>query len=113
MKTINKLALVTAVAVSFAAANFVQAEPLLSPRDKANQTKTVSGMSEDKLDRSIQNGTARTRELANTAKMDSSKSSTENSVGYSATCNVGVTGSPKVHDMMKDTCANFQIAPVK
>lgn len=62
----NKLILLT-VAATFAAvltSNLNAAEPLLSPRAKANQIVTAPGVTEDKLDRAIQPGTPKGRELA-------------------------------------------------
>ena len=55
MKT--ALLLTAAAATLLTAMNTAQAdEPLLSPRAKANQIRTVAGTSEDKLDRSIKAG---------------------------------------------------------
>ena len=65
MKKMNQLLVAAAAVVTFNITLSAQAaEPLLSPRAKANQIRTVPGVTEDKLDRSIQPGTPKGRELA-------------------------------------------------
>ena len=53
MKT-NRITLTLAVAAVAAAFNLNAAEPFLSPRAKNSQTRTVPGVTEDKLDRANQ-----------------------------------------------------------
>ena len=61
----NTLLLAAATATLLSAINTVSAdEPLLSPRAKANQIRTVAGVTEEKLDRSNQPGTPKGREIA-------------------------------------------------
>ena len=61
----NTFLLAAATAALFAAVNTVSAdEPLLSPRAKANLVRTVPGVTEDKLDRSLQPGSPKGREMA-------------------------------------------------
>jgi hypothetical protein len=63
MKT--TLLLAAAAATLLTAVNTARAdEPFLLPRAKANQIRTVAGVTEDRLDRSIQPGSPKGRELA-------------------------------------------------
>ena len=61
----NTLLLAAATAALLTAVNTASAdEPLLSPRANANLVRTVPGVTEDKLDRSLQPGSPKGREMA-------------------------------------------------
>ena len=65
----STLLLAAAAATLLTAVNTVSAaEPLLSPRAQGNQIRVVKGVSEDKLDRSLQLGSPKGRELANSLR---------------------------------------------
>ncbi len=66
----NTFLLAAATAALLIAVNTVSAdEPLLSPRAKANLARTVPGVTEDKLDRSLQPGSPKGREMAYSLRM--------------------------------------------
>jgi hypothetical protein len=63
MKTTLLLAAATAALLTTAGIASAS-EPFLSPRAKANLVRTVPGVTEDNLDRSLQPGSPRGREMA-------------------------------------------------
>jgi hypothetical protein len=116
MKT-NKLLLATAIAVSFATANFVQA----ANSDSMNQNAVSPAMNENTRDNTLRDGSYRNNPASDnnsyrnnsdqyknrnlrSARTDANDYSyqSENQVGYSATCH-GITASPKVHEAMKES----------
>ena len=61
----NPLLLAATAATLLTAFNTVSAgEPAQSPRAKSNQIRTIEGVTDDKLDRAIQPGTPKSRDLA-------------------------------------------------
>ena len=90
MKNLSVFTVVAAFAAVLTS-NVNAAEPLLSPRAKANQMVTVSGVTEDKLDRAIQPGTPKGRELAYSLRKVPSTGPSIDLVRE----NRGITASPK------------------
>jgi hypothetical protein len=105
MKSISKLLLAAGTAVILTSAARAD-EPLLSPRAKANQIKTVPGTSEDKLDRTIQPGSPKARELAYSVRKVSG--TTEDKLDRSL-----ATMSPKARELLGPRATEHQVAPLK
>ena len=104
MKT-SKLLLAAVAAVAFISA--VRAdESIGSPRAKANQVSTVPGTTEDKLDRSIEPGSPRARQMAHSVRKVSGE--TEDKLDRSV-----ANMSPKARALLGASGTAFQVAPLK
>ena len=103
----NTLLLAIGTATLITATNFVSAgEELLSPRAKSNQTRTVPGVTEDKLDRSIQTSSPKARELDYSLRKMSG--TTEDRLDRSL-----VIMSPKERALQSPSAKEYQVAPLK
>ncbi|MGE3312723.1 MAG: hypothetical protein AB7O66_22365 [Limisphaerales bacterium] len=111
MKT--ALVLTAAAATLLSTMNTAQAdEPLLSPRAKANQIRTVTGTSKDKLDRSITSGSPKGIAMAESLrKVASAGPTVDLAHGPSPTLS---PKDPRYEQAVRELReAQFQVAPLK
>lgn len=107
MKSTNKILLAAMVVATLTFVNSTSAaEPLMSPRAKANAIKTVSGVTEDKLERGILPGSPKGRELA--ASLRKVPGTTEDRIDRSV-----ATLSGKARELFGSGAKAFYVAPVK
>jgi hypothetical protein len=115
MKKTLLFAIVAAGALTLAA-NGNAADPVLSPRGKAqaDSLRTVPGTSTDLIDRSVKLGSPRGIAMAESLRnVPSTASTAVASAGYRATGDDGITASPRFRQQLGECGAHLIVAPLK